>query len=701
MSARRVGTDPSAVPGSRIGGQPAHSYTPPMPPVSSRRLAPGAGAAPQDVEQGDSGSDQGEQGHGDHGPGGHGHGEHVDGTGAGSAVSPVAARDDGTRWVRPATLALLLAVPLVVALAALARPRWFPILDLAMTELRIRDVGTSNTPLIGLPGRIGVLGGDHGSHPGPLSFWLLAPTYRLFGASAWASEVATVVLHAVAMGTALWLARRRGGLLLMVGVAAVLATLARTYGAEMLTQPWNPYMPLLWWFVLLLAVWSVLCRDVVALPIVVVAGSICAQTHAPYVGLVAGMVGVTLVGAFVAHRRAEGRPERSRVLRWTAGAAVLGVLLWLAPVIDQLTVDPGNISLLADHFGSPPEEAVGIGRGVEMVLLHLDPWRLVTEQGAATGSLTEAAQAPTGSPIPGLLLLAVWAAAVAVAWRLRHAALLRLHLVCGVALALAVVSISRVFGPLWYYLMTWAWGITSLVILAVGWTAAAFLSRRDGSPTASLRRTGTAVLVAATTVSTAVFAVDAAGVEQPAEDLSATMAAMVPDVLDALGDEATPGRGRDERYLVLWSDAVHIGAQGIALVNELERDGFDVGVIKPWSVPVARHRTRDAAGATSFVRIVTGAPVERWRANPDATEIASVDLRTPEERAEYDQTRLDVIAELERGGLTDLAALVDSNLFATAIDPRVSTAARDGMSRLLELGEPAAVFVGPASLVQD
>ena len=32
---------------------------------------------------------------------------------------------------------------------------WHPVLDLAMTEFRVRDVFTSHTPLIGLPGRIG------------------------------------------------------------------------------------------------------------------------------------------------------------------------------------------------------------------------------------------------------------------------------------------------------------------------------------------------------------------------------------------------------------------------------------------------------------------------------------------------------------------------------------------------------------------
>jgi hypothetical protein len=202
-------------------------------------------------------------------------------------------------------------------------------------------------------------------------------------------------------------------------------------------------------------------------------------------------------------------------------------------------------------------------------------------------------------------------------------------------------------------------------------------------------------------VSTVVFAVDASGVEQPADDLSETMAVMVPDVLGALGDDGVEGRGRDERYLVLWSDAIHIGAQGIALVNELERAGYDVGVTESWGVPVARHRIREVAESTSFVRLATGVHVERWRDNPDATEIAFVDLRTPAEVAEFERTRADVIEDLEQAGLTDLVTQVDFNLFAAAIDPRVPQAAQDGMTKLLQLGQPTAIFVGPATLAQD
>ena len=100
-------------------------------------------------------------------------------------------RADRGRWV-VVLLAALLVTPLVVALVALRHPRWFPVLDMAMTEFRVRDVGTSHTPLIGLPGRIGTLA-EQGSHPGPLSFYALAPFYRLFGSSAWAMQADLVV----------------------------------------------------------------------------------------------------------------------------------------------------------------------------------------------------------------------------------------------------------------------------------------------------------------------------------------------------------------------------------------------------------------------------------------------------------------------------------------------------------------------------
>jgi hypothetical protein len=624
----------------------------------------------------------------------------VDGGGATSlrGGSVTGERRLPARWVTAGLLALL-ALPLVVAVVALRRPQWFPILDLAMTELRVRDVGTRNTPLIGLPGRIGVLGEEQGSHPGPLSFWFLAPTYRLFGSSAWAMQVATAVLHTVAMGTALWLAHRRGGLRLVLGVAVLLAVLTRAYGAATLTEPWNPYMPLLWWVVLLLVGWSLLDRDVAVLPVGAFAATMCVQTHAPYSVVSLGISGLAVAGAGYALWSWRGdRRRQAQALRWVLVAAAVGAALWTAPVVDQLTRSPGNISLLVDHFGSPPEDSVGLGRGVEMTLLHLDPWRLVTEQQAATGSLVDASQAPRGPMVPGALMLVVWGAAVLVAWRLRHGLLLRLHLVVGVALVLAVLSISRIFGQLWYYLMIWAWGITALLLLATVWTAAAWVHRRL-DPAARVRagRAGAGALLAAVVASTAVFAVDAVDTELPALPLSRTMAGLVPDAVDALEQGEVAGGGRDGRYLVTWSDALYIGSQGIALVNELERHGLDVGAIEPWGVPVARHRVRAPADATAVVHLATGFHVERWRAKEGVEEIAYVEPRSPAEQREYERIRASVIDDLRAAGVEDRLVDVDENLFAVAIDGRVPPSAQDGMTRMLDLGLPTAIFVGPVS----
>ena len=49
---------------------------------------------------------------------------------------------------------VIVGLPLLVALVDLHGQHWNPVLDLAMTEFRVRDVGWTDTPLIGLPGRI-------------------------------------------------------------------------------------------------------------------------------------------------------------------------------------------------------------------------------------------------------------------------------------------------------------------------------------------------------------------------------------------------------------------------------------------------------------------------------------------------------------------------------------------------------------------
>jgi hypothetical protein len=588
----------------------------------------------------------------------------------------------------------VLCVPLVVALAGFRRPTWTPVLDLAMTELRVRDVGGRHTPLIGLPGRIGSLA-DQGSHPGPLSFYALAPTYRLLGSSAWALQVATFVIHAVAMGVALVIANRRGGARMVLVVAALLAVLTAGYGGGTLTEPWNPYMPVLWWVVVLLAVWSVLCGDLPMLPVAVLAASFCAQTHVPYLGLTLGMGALATVGALLRWRA--GPDERPPVLRWVAVSLGVGVLLWLPPTIDQVRHDPGNYSRLLDYFADSEEEVRGLGEGVDVGLRHLDLTHLVRGDIVDPGWLVTNADGNRATSGRGVVLLALWAGSAVVAVRRRRSGALRaLHAVVGAGIVLMVLSISRIFGTVWYYLTLWGWAIGLLALVATIWTAADVLEERwsDDQRTRTARRATTTLVIVALLV-VGRFTVDAWN--SPHAD--ATVARDLAAVVDAAGAGLDAGEGlatgKDGRYLITWSDAFHIGSQGYGLLSELERRGFDVGIEPGRRVPGTAHRVLEPAEATARVHLATGAFVARWRDVPEAVEIASFDPRTDAELAELDELRIEVTATLQALDLDELVPELQGNLFGAAIDERVPDATQELMGRMLQIGGPLAIFVIP------
>jgi hypothetical protein len=593
-----------------------------------------------------------------------------------------------------AAAAVVIGLPLLVAAIALRGERWYPVLDLAMTEFRVRDVGTSNTPLIGLPGRIGEYP-DQGSHPGPLSFYLLAPVYRVFGSSSWAMEAATVTLHLIATATALWIGYRRLGWKGVAAVGALLALVIRGYGQVPLTQPWNPYLPLIAWIVVLLAAWAVLCGDHLMLLPLVVAATFCAQTHVPYLLLGAGMFALGLGVVIVRTIRTPAADRRApwRSVSWAVG---IGVALWIPPAIDQLTNDPGNMRELIDHFGSPPEPAVGFGDGIELALRHLDVWAGLARQVVDTGSFISSA-----SPWRGAITLIVWLAAAVGAWRIGSAALRAMHVVVAVALVLGVISMARIFGRPWFYLTLWTWGVMALMVGATVWTAISWWRLRtaaEGSHLAArVAVAAAAVAVVATLASTVAFA-DA---DHPEERLSRAVGALAPPAYDAVVDGVGAATGEDGVYLVRWSDAADIGSPGFGLLNELERRGLDVAADEFFHVPVTDHRVRPRSEADAQIHLATGGYIEAWRDVPDAIQVAEYDPRTDEERAEYGQIRARFVERLRAEGLDDLVPLVDTNLFGMSIDPRLSTEDQNDLTRLIELGQPMAVFIAPPPAEDD
>lgn len=605
--------------------------------------------------------------------------------------------------IKIALATLAVALPLIVAVISLAGRRWYPVLDLAMTEFRIRDVGSRQTPLIGLPGRIGELP-DQGSHPGPLSFWALTPGYRLFGGSAWAMEAATVTVQLVWVSLALWIGHRRLGLVGLSTVAAMIAILIRGYGLTTLIQPWNPYMPLFAWLVILLATWAVFCGDHAMLVPLVIAASFAAQTHIPYL-LMAGGLGLAAIAVVMfrwwKNRNDTGEPAVGRPATSVLATIVVFALLWLAPLVDQVRRDPGNIKRLLDHFGSPSEEPIGIASGFRLLLRHLD---VIDGFGKLLGGnerLLQAGLNPDGPIWAGAIVLALWIGAAALSRQFDHVPLRQLHVVVGITLALSLFSMSRIFGLRWFYLTLWAWTTTLLLLVSIAWTAVAWwrINRPEQAAVVSQRNltAGTATVAAVCTISMVALAPSA---DHPEESVGEPLIDLVDSTVDALTAGVGEATDADGTYVVYWDDSYFFGSQAFGLVNELERAGIDARTYNFWEVPSTPNRSIGADPITAELVFATGGFVEQWRDDDRVVEIAFVEPRSREDLALYDDLSNQLISLLEADGLDDLIPLMDTNLFGINIDLRISNTARVISSELIRLGQETAVFIGPPGVSQ-
>ena len=600
------------------------------------------------------------------------------------------AEDLVTRSARWWIAAGVIVTPLIISAIVLSQRTWHPVLDLAMTEFRVRDVGTRETPLIGLPGRIGNFP-DQGSHPGPWSFYLIAPVYGLAGSTAYGMQLGSVVINSVAAVTTLWVVQRRGRTALTVGIAAVLALAVRGYGLEVLTQPWNPYFPLLMWLLVMVATWGVLEGDRWMFLIVVGAGTVAAQTHVPYLlpCLAMSVMGLAVLGR---RWRYGSAAARNALL----GGVALGGLLWLAPLIDQLVRDPGNIRRLINHFtGTTAEEPIGIADGTTVFFRHLDLPRALLRMLGDDQAFLDVSGEPSGILLGGVLMFLLWVGSAAIAVRLRHRSLIALQAVVALALAVGWFSMIRIFGKVWFYLTLWAWGTALVAALATVWTVVVWWRTSESArrwPVTRLAVASAAVIV----VLASVLSVAAtASLEVPEQQISDALGETIDPTVAALeaGDGAAVGK--DGTYLVFWQDAAFIGSPGYGLVNELERRGFDVGVHPTWRVPVTPHRVLQPGEFDAEVHLVTGDFIEEWRTRDGYVEVATVDVRTEEERARFEELESRVLLRMEELGRSDLIPVVKENLFDALIEPGLPQDVVHQMEEMLLLFKPVAVFIAP------
>ncbi|HEX4336607.1 MAG TPA: hypothetical protein VH062_11875 [Polyangiaceae bacterium] len=585
-------------------------------------------------------------------------------------------------------VALLLLASLVVAGSWLrAQDHFAPLFDLALTEMRVRDVGSVHTPLVGLPGRLG----GAASHPGPLSFYLLAPLYRLLGGSFWALRISTLVLHATAIVSSLLIARRRAGTRGMLGVGVSLALLETGFGLLMLTEPWNPNLPVLWFLVFMLAVWSVADDDPWLLPVAAFAGSLCAQTHIPYLAVCGGLSPVALLAWGASFRRAKqhGSPVK-RYPRSLLVAVITVAVLWAPPLLDELRNQPGNLSLLFDYFANSPAKLVGVTEAIRLVVAHLDVWHLVVDGTRQPGVLaTSALHEHLPDAERGLVVLLVWAASAIRAWKAGGRALASLNVVLASALAVEVIALSRIIGDPWHYLLFSCWIVGALLFFATVWGLLAAPRAR----VAVSERRSLYVVLAAIAASALRLSLSVGGIGSSTPVASLQLANLAAQTTSALHDPRW--YKADATYLVTWFDPLYGGAQGLGLLDAMERSGLRVLTTSEYGPLVLSHRVGTIKDATALVMLTGGDWVAEAGRIGGIKLIAYSDPRDSAGRKEFDASREVLGAALRKLGRDDVADRLGRRLSDAALVEDLHPFFRLTLTRMQELGIAAAVFVLP------
>jgi hypothetical protein len=215
---------------------------------------------------------------------------------------------------------------------------WRAVSDDAAIAMRSWDTLTSHGQLVGQYSQEAV-NTVHGVYDtGPLQYWLLAipvhidPHFGVFwGAALWCVVAAMIVVEAVrsVMGPL-------GGL---VAAAIVVANVAWMPKIP-LDPAWNPYFGEMFFLAAIATTWAVLCGKRRWLPVAVLSASVATQAHLMFALPCITLAVLALVWAAVEARRA----RRSQV--WLLGALCVGLGCWIAPLIQELTTHPGNLTLL-------------------------------------------------------------------------------------------------------------------------------------------------------------------------------------------------------------------------------------------------------------------------------------------------------------------------------------------------------------------
>lgn len=505
---------------------------------------------------------------------------------------PDLARRRGPRWTDVVAVLAVLAPFVVVGIRYGTGASLVAGGDQALIELDLFDLANLHQG-VGLYSRMGW------AHPGPAWLVLLSPVYWALGGDGAALVAASLVVHAVVAVLVVLVAGGGSRWHRPVAAAVVLLYVLRMPAVDFLGV-WNPFALLLPTALLLLVAGRAAAGSLPATVGTLVVGSYLVQTHVGTVPLV-GLVGLVAAGSLALRARGRRLAELGARGR-RASVALIGLLLvmWIPPVVQQLTAPPGsgNLRLLAAGLlhGEPgaasPTWTDALSTTGQQLGATVFGWPAQPAL-VNTAILTPAVIAAVVVQLVGCAVVAV------LGWRTGVAEAGRLAAVTGAATVAGLVSVHSVTGLLMNYLVLWITVLPAVLLIAGLWLLGSWAASPPAwltiPPVIARRRLLWGGLVALGGAAAA--AVLAVGLTLSLDRGSGTLlgdqpgAAGAADLaLDAL---PAPEDAADRVFLDIRDVSTWTTATAVAL--DLERAGYEVRVADEWVYGFGTDRRADGS----------------------------------------------------------------------------------------------------------
>lgn len=382
------------------------------------------------------------------------------------------------------------ASPVIAALWSVRNREWSLTGDWASIDLRVRQVGSAQTPLIGAYSTRGW------AHPGPVIYWLAAPLQWLNGGDPRGLFITAALVNIAAMAGIAWVVARRQGRGMSIAAMVVLALLVHGLRPDRVMDIWNPLLPLFPLLLISFLAWSAVTghrRHGIAASLI---GALVGQAHVgllPILAVVAvwGGVWVQLTGR-TDHRPVTvrgrifglGQPTSLGTLSTVSGTRSIGtgaapirwrrvigiggagaVAIWVPPIIDQLW-GTGNLGRFVRYFTSGDARPIGLGQGLLLVARHVrpdGPWAGGPDPVGRSASMIGS------NPVYVLLVVVALGLLTWALWRSGDLITAAGTSLAATLVVTAVPIASRLDEPLFDYLMRWIEVVGALAWFWIGW----------------------------------------------------------------------------------------------------------------------------------------------------------------------------------------------------------------------------------------